>query len=583
MGPLELELDCRECPTVLEEDEDETSSEMHEPVTPTSEVHDSVDIHSSCEFSAPSINTIPATPKSQRTVTPLDSAANTAPVSIERIKLRRRASEKVQAILHRVGSHKSDTMESGSPPKHHHAFGGIFHRKPHTSLEGHAPAVSTSPTSSLETGHNVSRPSSLEDKKKRPFVFSRKNRSNSVSEIKNMTGHTGITHPAVAGVGTKSRRMSVGLPKMDVPVIPLSSKYQGASHIPGKTSKCGEGVSAIVKVMRRIDGSRHDLYAVKEFRKRSQNETVEEYNEKVNSEFCISKSFTHPNIVVTEDLCLNGKRWCQVMEYCSGGDLFGLIQKDFMQESEKNCCFKQLIRGVAYLHDHGIAHRDLKPENLLITADGHLKITDFGVSEVFAGKHPGMADIKCGVDMTEIRLSKPGVVGSAPYIAPEVQRKTGPYDARKLDVWSCAMIYMCIFFGGPLWYSTESKSDHFNKYIQCFKKWEELHPNADMKKDNSYPRHPVFSQLKPSVMKLMYRMMHIDPEKRITIQEAIEDPWVKGIEVCNVDDGRHCASSSSIDAGCKEVSKQVAKAGVNRLHHHLPTAELPKLAGKAYE
>jgi serine/threonine protein kinase len=50
---------------------------------------------------------------------------------------------------------------------------------------------------------------------------------------------------------------------------------------------------------------------------------------------------------------------------------------------EINCCFKQLINGIHYLHSMGVAHRDLKPENLLIDRHGHLKITDFGVSDVF--------------------------------------------------------------------------------------------------------------------------------------------------------------------------------------------------------
>jgi protein-serine/threonine kinase len=228
--------------------------------------------------------------------------------------------------------------------------------------------------------------------------------------------------------------MSTKVPEMNVPVVPLQTKYASHSHIPGRSKKCGEGVSAIVKVMHKIEGPRSSLYAVKEFRKRGKAEPREEYLEKVNSEYCISKSLNHPNIVVTEDLCIsNSNRWCHVMEYCAGGDLFGLIERGFMRETEKLCCFKQLLRGVSYLHDRGVAHRDLKPENLLVTLDGHLKITDFGVSEVFCGKHPGAAGIKHGMDMTAVRLSNPGIVGSAPYISPEVQNKDGTYKRVDID------------------------------------------------------------------------------------------------------------------------------------------------------
>jgi hypothetical protein len=437
IGSPEFDLDGRECHTVLEEDEDETSSECQEPITPVSETHEAVFISSGDEgfHQAPIVIAKAVAPKPLNTSIPpvLNSGAIT-PTGTGRGRLRRHASERIQTIFRRVnsasGNVKDNTvigMPSDSPSKSRGFFG--FRHGP---ARGGSPTSPISPTTTMEPQPSSpvnSRPSSLEEKSaskhSRPPFFSRKNRSNSVSGIKDLTG-TGITHPAVSGAGSKSRRISHPIPEMTVPVIPLGTKYVSSSHVPGKSKRCGEGVSAVVKIMHPLNGPRHSMVAVKEFRKRAKSESEEEYLEKVNSEFCISKSLHHPNIVVTEDLCISsGKRWCHVMEYCAGGDLFGLIQKGFMGDAEKHCCFKQLLRGVAYLHDHGIAHRDLKPENLLVTADGHLKITDFGVSEVFAGKHPGVAGIKCGMDMTEIRLSNPGIVGSAPYISPEVQGKTG--------------------------------------------------------------------------------------------------------------------------------------------------------------
>ena len=336
----------------------------------------------------------------------------------------------VQTMVRRVSSSSKDSLTistSGSPPKAR-GFFAFARGAPNASQV--TPPSPSSPTGSVKSelaapavDPNV-RPASFENKP-RPGFLSRKGRSSSVSGVKDMK-QTGITHPAVAGAGSKSRRMSTKVPEMNVPVIPLSSKYASHSHIPGKSKRCGEGVSAIVKIMHQVSGPRTKLYAVKEFRKRGKLETEDEYLEKVNSEFCISKGLHHPNIVTTEDLCFSSsKRWCHVMEYCAGGDLFGLIQKNFMEEAEKMCCFKQLLCGVAYLHEHGIAHRDLKPENLLVSSDGHLKITDFGVSEVFAGHHPGSSGVECGVDVDDVRFSNPGIVGSAPYISPEVQGRTG--------------------------------------------------------------------------------------------------------------------------------------------------------------
>lgn len=438
IGPESLEEHPHECHTVLEEEEDdETASETHEPLTPTSDGHSGIFINSSNEGfhtvqNAPAIVNTPATPPRKPSSPIHDQSATAA----SRGRLRRQASEKIHGFMRRVHStgHVStaDLLSGQLTPSPTKSKGFFFPEKnTSAALQTSPPRPAVSPRSPTTTLESIRapRPASTFDGKtptsKRPGLFSRRSRSNSVSGIKDLTGNP-ITHPAMVGAGSKSRRMSSVVPIMNVPVISLSSKYANHSHVPGKSKICGEGVSAIVKVMHKIAGPPNELYAVKEFRKKSRSETKEEYIEKVNSEFCISKSLCHPNIVSTEDLCVSSSdRWCHVMEYCAGGDLFSLIEKSFMKDEEKLCCFKQLLRGVSYLHDHGIAHRDIKPENLLVSSDGHLKITDFGVSEVFCGKHPGEAGIKCGIEMNEIRLSKPGIVGSAPYISPEVQNREG--------------------------------------------------------------------------------------------------------------------------------------------------------------
>jgi serine/threonine protein kinase len=146
------------------------------------------------------------------------------------------------------------------------------------------------------------------------------------------------------------------------------------------------------------------------------------------------------------------------------------------------------------------------------------------------------------------------------------------------------MIYLVIIFSGPLWYSTElnSQNVHFKRYVECFKEWQQSNPSGEMTRDGPYPRHPVFFGLKPAAMKLMYRMLHLDPSKRITIQEALSDRWVHSLESCNVDDASEC--DKVVDAGCKAVSKQVAKAGVHRLHNHLPPHTMNvKLLGREYD
>ena len=238
---------------------------------------------------------------------------------------------------------------------------------------------------------------------------------------------------AETGSGLKSRRLSVSLPDdFTVDVVELYGEYTDQSKLLGRRGKSvGKGATANVKLMNRKGGSAGEVYAVKEFRGKSSNEKAEDYEKKVKSEYSIAKSVHHPNIVETFRLCTHNGRWNHVMEFCDQGDLFSLVNMRYLAQDDHKvdrlCLFKQLIQGLNYLHSNGIAHRDVKLENLLITKDSKLKITDFGVSEVFAGIHPGLisAGGQCGKDMQEVRLCAPGICGSPPYIAPEVIAKHG--------------------------------------------------------------------------------------------------------------------------------------------------------------
>lgn len=246
---------------------------------------------------------------------------------------------------------------------------------------------------------------------------------------------------AETGIGLKSRRMSLSLPDdFTVDVVDLYTEYSDQSKLLGRRGKSvGKGATANVKLMNRKGGCAGEVYAVKEFRGKSSNEKAEDYEKKVKSEYSIAKSVHHPNIVETFRLCTHNGRWNHVMEFCDQGDLFSLVNQKYLAKDchqvDRLCLFKQLIQGLNYLHSNGIAHRDVKLENLLITKDSKLKITDFGVSEVFAGIHPGLraAGGQCGKDMQEVRLCAPGICGSPPYIAPEVIAKNGKHNCESIS------------------------------------------------------------------------------------------------------------------------------------------------------
>lgn len=386
--------------------------------------------------------------------------------------------------------------------------------------------------------------------------------------------------PPDAGTGAKARRMSLSLPDdFTVDVAELLNEFEYLHKFLGRHGKhLGKGAASKVTLMAR-KGYVNELYAVKEFRGKSNRESQEEYEKKIKSEFSIAKSLHHPNIVETIRLCTDHGRWNHVMEYCSEGDMFSLVQKGHLKGDDKKndrlCLFKQLIQGVSYLHANGIAHRDIKLENLLITKDSKLKITDFGVSEVFTGTHPGLREAhgQCGQNMGDVRLCSPGICGSEPYIAPEVLEKKHKYDPRALDVWSSAIIMIYLNFGGAIWSRAERGNIHFDKLVEGWNKWEAKHPDCNACiSDSDYPKCYALDVgvSPPALRRLLLQMLHPNPDKRISIEGVINNRWMKNIECCQVES--YDDPTQIIDATKKDATKN----GTKKIfcHNHLPPKNL---------
>ncbi|XP_073994697.1 serine/threonine-protein kinase greatwall [Rhodnius prolixus] len=86
-----------------------------------------------------------------------------------------------------------------------------------------------------------------------------------------------------------------------------------------------------------------------------------------------------------------------VMEYLIGGDLKSLLSiYGFFEESMAVFYAAEIALALQYLHRHGIIHRDIKPDNMLLTADGHLRLTDFGLSKVAIHRDLELEDLMNG-------------------------------------------------------------------------------------------------------------------------------------------------------------------------------------------
>ncbi|RMJ23476.1 serine threonine protein kinase [Aspergillus sp. HF37] len=281
-----------------------------------------------------------------------------------------------------------------------------------------------------------------------------------------------------------------------------------------KYGKCqeivGRGAFGIVRISHKSDPKDHkieQLYAIKEFRRRPQ-ETGKKYQKRLTSEFCISSSLRHPNIIHTLDLLQDAKGdYCEVMEYCAGGDLYTLVlAAGKLEVAEADCFFKQLMRGVEYMHEMGVAHRDLKPENLLLSTHGALKITDFGNGECFRMAWEKEAHMTVGL------------CGSAPYIAPEeyVDRE---FDPRAVDVWATGVIYMAMRTGRHLWRLARRDEDEFyERYLE------------GRKHEDGYA--PIETLHRARCRNVIYSILDPNPTRRINASQVLKSEWVREIKMC---------------------------------------------------
>ncbi|QDS69724.1 hypothetical protein FKW77_009966 [Venturia effusa] len=393
---------------------------------------------------------------------------------------------------------------------------------------------------------------------------------------------------ADAGVGLKARRLSLSLPD-DMLVITheLEKEYKSGKVFSGKGHVVGRGATAKVTTMIKKDGPKDELYAVKEFRDREKGEDEAEYVKKIKSEYTVASSLNHPSIVRTFDLCIDKHhRYNHVMEYCEF-ELYALVErglfKDYYKLADRVCFFKQILRAVDYLHQNGIAHRDIKLENILMNKDGFLKLTDFGVSEVFSGEHPGTraSGGKCGQNMSAPKKCSPGICGSLPYISPEVLSRKVEYDPTKLDSWSCAMVYVNLCLSGSPWQSAadDSKDAAWITYRSGFKKWLATHPDGEITDlDGGAPNcGPAFKPEymgNPAIKRLMFKMLHPDPEKRLSVHDALTGPTLRGWDCCAPDSFEDLSCEFDVSKGVKPVKGKLLK---QVKHHHLPPVKEGKI------
>ncbi|KAJ3165319.1 MAP microtubule affinity-regulating kinase 1 [Irineochytrium annulatum] len=208
----------------------------------------------------------------------------------------------------------------------------------------------------------------------------------------------------------------------------------------------------------------------------------------IHREAQIMRLLDHPNIIQLFEVMETKKELFLVLEYAAGGEVLDyIVAHGRLKEKEARRFIRQIVSALEYCHNLKIAHRDLKAENLLLDADLTIKISDFGLSNVFDNsKTLGTC---CGSPV----YSAPELIEGKRYIGPEV------------DAWSLGInLYAMVV--GDLPFADSNLTALYDAILK-----------------GSYV---VPDFLSNECKDLIARLLVTNPKKRYTCAQVKDHPWM---------------------------------------------------------
>jgi serine/threonine protein kinase len=202
----------------------------------------------------------------------------------------------------------------------------------------------------------------------------------------------------------------------------------------------------------------------------------------------VQKALRHENVCALYDILFDAINYYAIVDLCPFGSLHARISAaKRLPEPQAKCIFKQVIRGVEYIHSQNVVHRDLKPENILVDNLDRVKIIDFGLSDY---QRPGQ--------------SVAGMAGSTAYASPECICGD-PHDGFQSDIWSCGVLLYAMVTGHLPW--TKLEEPQLTRQIRAG----EFYVTTDVSEE---------------ARDLIYKILVVEPGARLQIYEILAHRWL---------------------------------------------------------
>ncbi|XP_043215037.1 serine/threonine-protein kinase PAK mbt-like [Amphibalanus amphitrite] len=255
--------------------------------------------------------------------------------------------------------------------------------------------------------------------------------------------------------------------------------------------KIGEGSTGIVCIATERSTGRQVAVKKMDLQRQQRRELL--FNEVV-----IMRDYPHPNIVEMYNSFLVENELWVMMEFLEGGALTDIVTHSRMDEVQIATVCKQCLKALAYLHSQGVIHRDIKSDSILLSADGKVKLSDFGF---------------CAQVSQELPRRK-SLVGTPYWMAPEVISRL-PYGP-EVDIWSLGIMVIEMVDGEPPFFNEPP--------LQAMRRIRDM-PPPKLKNTNK-----VSARMQGFLEKMLVR----DPGQRATAFELLQHPFLtqaKGPEV----------------------------------------------------